>query len=98
MTIATPKARALALPSVLVCCLLSTGCVPEVSRKVELSATQAALKAQMEETARLERQAMEAEAAARPTEENPHEPESDTVLPAQIAVDDPAGLVDEVQE
>jgi len=98
VTIATPKARPLALPSVLVCCLLSTACVPEVSRKVELSATQAALQAQMAETARLEREAMEAEAATRLPEENPHEPESDTELPAQIAVDDPAGMVDEAGE
>lgn len=80
---------ALLFPSVLLLAVSQAGCAATLGQRVELSATQAALDAQMQETARMERALMEAQAGSRLPEPNTHEPDSEVTLPAQIPVDEP---------
>ena len=89
MSTFTQPIAALLFPSVLLLAVGQAGCASALGKRVELSATQAALDAQMQETARMERALMEAQAGSRLPAPNAHEPDSEVKIPAQIPVDEP---------
>lgn len=94
LTRPTAFLRAVLFPSVLLLAASQVGCGSSLGKNVELDATRAALDAQMQETARVERALMEAEAGQRLPEQNEHAPPTDVKVPPQIPVDDPTAVAE----